>query len=140
MKALVYVNQRELEYKDVKDPVMKENDVLIKIESVGICGSDVHAFLGHDDRRPAPLILGHEAAGKIVEGKNIGKRVTVNPLVSCDNCPFCKRGRNNICPNRQLVSIPPKQGAFAEFLVIPESNTLIVPENIDINQAALTEP
>ena len=140
MKALVYVNERELEYKDVKEPEVKENDILIKIESVGICGSDMHAFLGHDDRRPAPLILGHEAAGKIVSGKNKGKRVTVNPLVSCDNCSACKKGRNNICPNRQLVSIPPRQGAFAEFLVIPESNSLIVPENVDINQAALTEP
>ena len=56
MKALVYVNQRELEYKDVKDPVMKENDVLIKIESVGICGSDVHAFLGHDHSDCASIL------------------------------------------------------------------------------------
>ena len=122
MKALVYVNERELEYKDVQEPSVKENDVLIKIESVGICGSDMHAFLGHDDRRPAPLILGHEAAGLIVKGKNTGKRVTVNPLVSCENCSACKKGRNNICPNRQLVSIPPRQGAFAELITVPNTN------------------
>ena len=140
MKALVYVNERELKYKDVQEPSVKENDVLIKIESVGICGSDMHAFLGHDDRRPAPLILGHEAAGLIVKGKNTGKRVTVNPLVSCGKCSACCKGRDNICPNRQLISIPPRQGAFAEFLVIPESNILIIPEDVDINHAALTEP
>lgn len=140
MKALVYVNERELEYKDVQDPVVNENDVLIKIESVGICGSDMHAFLGHDDRRPAPLILGHEAAGVIVKGKNTGKRVTVNPLVSCGQCLSCKKGRNNICPKRQLISIPPREGAFADLLVVPETNVLEVPDHVDINHAALTEP
>ena len=90
MKALVYVNKKKLEYKEVQDPQLKKNEALIKIESVGICGSDMHAFLGHDDRRPAPLILGHEAAGVIVKGKNTGKRVTVNPLVSCGQCLSCK--------------------------------------------------
>ena len=140
MKALVYVNKKKLEYKEVQDPQLKKNDALIKIESVGICGSDMHAFLGHDERRPAPLILGHEAAGIIVKGQNKGKRVTVNPLVSCDKCLACNKGRNNICPDRQLISIPPRQGAFADFLAIPESNTVIVPENVDINHAALTEP
>ncbi len=140
MKALVYVNEKKLVYKEVQEPEVKENDLLIKIESVGICGSDMHAFLGHDDRRPAPLILGHEAAGIILNGKNAGKRVTVNPLVSCGECLVCKKGRNNICPNRQLISIPPRQGAFADLLAIPKSNTLIVPENVDISHAALTEP
>ena len=140
MKALVYTNKKFLEYKTVQNPRITEDDVLIKIESVGICGSDMHAFLGHDDRRPAPLILGHEAAGVIVEGDSSGKRVTVNPLVSCGECSACKRGRNNICPSRQLISIPPREGAFAEFLVIPKTNVLEVPENVDINHASLTEP
>ena len=137
MKALVYTNKKFLEYKTVQNPRITEDDVLIKIESVGICGSDMHAFLGHDDRRPAPLILGHEAAGVIVEGENSGKRVTVNPLVSCGECSACKRGRNNICPSRQLISIPPREGAFAEFLVIPKTNVLEVPENVDINHATI---
>ena len=140
MKALVYIKEKTLAYQIVEDPAVKEGDSLIKIESVGICGSDMHAFLGHDDRRPAPLILGHEAAGVVLEGKNLGKKVTVNPLVSCGKCSACRKGRNNICPNRQLISIPPREGAFAEFLAIPESNTVIVPENVNINHAALTEP
>jgi L-gulonate 5-dehydrogenase len=140
MKALIYVGEQTLEYKTTVEPVVKEGDALIKVESVGICGSDMHAFLGHDDRRPAPLILGHEAGGTIIEGKNSGKRVTVNPLVACGTCPACKKGRNNICPGRQLISIPPRQGAFAEYLVIPESNILVVPEHVNISHAALTEP
>ena len=140
MKALVYVKEKTLSYQIVKDPVVKEGELLIKVKSVGICGSDMHAFLGHDDRRPAPLILGHEAAGVILEGKNSGKKVTVNPLVSCGTCPACRKNRNNICPNRQLLSIPPREGAFAELLVIPEKNTVIVPETVNINHAALTEP
>ena len=63
MKALVYTGVRSLSYQDSQDPVPAEGEVLIRVESVGLCGSDMHAFLGHDERRPAPLILGHEAAG-----------------------------------------------------------------------------
>ena len=140
MKALVYVGEQALEYRTTEEPIVNKGDALIKVESVGICGSDMHAFLGHDDRRPPPLILGHEAAGLIIEGKNSGKRVTVNPLVPCGTCPACKKGRNNICPSRQLLSIPPRQGAFSEYLVIPESNIFVVPENVNISHAALTEP
>ena len=72
MKALVYVGEQTLEYTTTEEPIVNKGDALIKVECVGICGSDMHAFLGHDDRRPAPLILGHEAAGLIMEGKNSG--------------------------------------------------------------------
>jgi threonine dehydrogenase-like Zn-dependent dehydrogenase len=140
MKALVYTKEKTLVYQDVEDPKVSEEDVLVKIESVGICGSDMHAYLGHDERRPAPLILGHEAAGFIVEGKKQGRRVTVNPLVSCGNCYHCLHGRNNICSQRQLISMPPREGAFAEFLSIPYKNVLLVPDKVDISHAALTEP
>ncbi len=140
MKALVYVGEKSLEYKMVPDPKLHDDDVLIKVESVGICGSDMHAFLGHDERRPAPLILGHEAAGLIVEGKNSGMKATINPLVSCGICSACIKGRNNICPERQLISMPPREGAFAEYLAIPHGNIIIIPNNVEINHAALTEP
>ena len=80
MKALVYDGVETLNYRDMPDPVAGSDTHLIKIEAVGICGSDMHAYLGHDARRPAPLILGHEAAGTIVGGAQNGRRVTVNPL------------------------------------------------------------
>ena len=67
MKALVYTGPEQLDYQDFPNPVPSEGEVLVRVESVGICGSDMHAFLGHDDRRPAPLILGHEVAGTIVD-------------------------------------------------------------------------
>ena len=118
MKALVYNGPKLLSYRHVKDPRPSQENVLIKIEAVGICGSDMHAYLGHDERRPAPLILGHEAAGIICGGARDGERVTVNPLVSCGNCSACRTGRENICPDRQIISMPPREGAFAQYVTM----------------------
>ncbi len=140
MKALVYTDRKQLKYKQAPEPKVENGEILIKVEAVGICGSDIHAYLGHDERRPAPLILGHEVAGLIVEGKNSGRRVTVNPLISCGICSFCVKGRNNICPKRQLISMPPRDGGFADYLTIPEKNTILLPQNIDVRHAALIEP
>ena len=140
MKALVYTDRKQLKYKQAPEPKVENGEILIKVEAVGICGSDIHAYLGHDERRPAPLILGHEVAGLIVEGKNSGQRVTVNPLISCGICSFCVKGRNNICPERQLISMPPRDGGFADYLTIPEKNTILLPQNIDVRHAALIEP
>lgn len=140
MKALVYTGEKKLEYRDAPNPEGRANEVLIKVESVGLCGSDMHAFLGHDERRPAPLILGHEAAGTIMSGPNTGKRVTVNPLVACGTCENCKTGRENICQNRQIISMPPREGAFAEFITMPMQNLVVVPDNISLDKAALCEP
>jgi L-iditol 2-dehydrogenase len=100
----------------------------------------MHAFLGHDERRPAPLILGHEAAGVIVRGSGRGRRVTINPLVTCMACDACLSGRTNLCPQRQIISMPPRQGAFAEQVAIPASNVLDVPESLSLEAAALCEP
>ncbi len=138
MKALVYTGPQSLEYRAVEDPV--ENDCLISVEAVGICGSDMHAYLGHDERRPAPLILGHEAAGTVISGAMEGKRVTVNPLVPCGSCQACREGRENICSTRQLISMPPREGAFAERVSMPVANLVEVPDGYPIDKAALAEP
>ena len=140
MKALIYTGPEALEVRDVAMPVAGPGEQLIRVDAVGICGSDMHAYLGHDDRRPAPLILGHEAAGVIVGGLRDGERVTVNPLVSCMTCAPCKAGRENLCATRQIISMPPREGAFAEWLVMPEANLVTVPEHITLAQAALAEP
>ena len=68
----------------------------------------MHAFLGHDPRRPAPLILGHEATGVIASGPKAGRRVTINPLMACGTCEFCESGRENLCQQRQIISMPPR--------------------------------
>jgi threonine dehydrogenase-like Zn-dependent dehydrogenase len=114
MKALVYTAPESLVPRRT-GPELPSGECLVRVEAVGICGSDMHAYLGHDERRPAPLILGHEAAGVVVDGPLQGKRVTVNPLATCGKCRACKTGRNNLCANRQILSMVPRQGAFAEL-------------------------
>lgn len=140
MKALVYDGVEEMGFRDVPDAEPRAGEHLIRVEAVGICGSDMHAYLGHDARRPAPLILGHEAAGVILGGAHDGMRVTVNPLVSCGTCQACKAGRENLCPNRQIISMPPREGAFAQYVAMPEGNLVEVPADIPLNKAALAEP
>ena len=100
----------------------------------------MHAYHGHDERRPAPLVLGHEAAGRIVGGPRAGEPVTINPLVSCGYCEFCASGRAHLCRTRQIISMPPRPGAFAERVRIPEGNAIAVPEDCDMAVAALAEP
>ena len=140
MKALVYTGPETLDYRDVDAPRAEAGENLIKVESVGICGSDMHAYLGHDERRPAPLILGHEAAGTVTDGPLSGKRVTVNPLVTCGTCEACVEGRNNLCPTRQIISMPPREGGFAEQLRMPSSNLVELPGGFSFDKAALAEP
>ena len=140
MKALVYVGEEKLDFCEVADPTVNSKEQLINVDSAGICGSDMHAYLGHDARRPAPLILGHEASGIISGGDRDGERVTINPLVTCMNCQACKAGRENICPKRQIISMAPREGTFAEMVTVPETNLVKVPSNISLDKAALTEP
>ncbi len=140
MKALVYTAPEALEYREVPDPAKRPDHHLIRVDSVGICGSDMHAYLGHDDRRPAPLILGHEGAGTVVGGPLDGKRVTINPLVTCGTCRYCQAGRENLCTTRQIISMPPREGAFAQYVAMPERNLVDVPDGFSLEHAALAEP
>jgi threonine dehydrogenase-like Zn-dependent dehydrogenase len=140
MKALTYTDVETLEYRDVPHPVPTDGEDLIRILASGICGSDMHAYLGHDARRPAPLVLGHEASGLVVGGLDDGRRVTINPLVSCGTCKACISGRTNLCGSRQIISMPPRAGAFAEYVAMPRENLVTVPEGIPLEHAALAEP
>ncbi len=139
MKALVYTGPDTLDYRDVPDPE-PGGEALIEIAHVGICGSDMHAYAGHDERRPAPLILGHEAAGRVIAGPGEGARVTINPLVTCGACEACRAGRDNLCPERQIISMPPREGAFAERLAMPAQNLVVIPDGFPTEKAALAEP
>ncbi|MGI9515258.1 MAG: zinc-dependent alcohol dehydrogenase [Anderseniella sp.] len=140
MKALVYTGSKTMEFRTVDDPAPAPGDALINIRASGICGSDMHAWAGHDERRPAPLVLGHEAAGEIVGFGGAVRRVTVNPLVSCGDCEACATGRDNLCSRRQIISMPPREGAFAELLAMPEGNLVTVPDHVALESAALCEP
>lgn len=140
MKALIYDGPERLALREAPVPQPAEDEELVRVEAVGICGSDMHAYLGHDDRRPAPLILGHEAAGVIVGSAREGERVTINPLVTCGTCPACRAGRENLCASRQIISMPPREGAFAQYVAVPVRNLVTVPDNVPLTLAALTEP
>jgi len=140
MKALVYTGPHSLEFRDEPEPVPANDEALVKVSAVGICGSDMHAYHGDDSRRPAPLVLGHEAAGHVISGPNAGMRAAVNPLVTCGTCESCTGGRAHLCSSRQLISMPPRPGAFAEIVRIPERNIFPIPDGFDIAKAALAEP
>lgn len=140
MKALMYTGPNSLRIENVEQPSPAENEVLVRVEAVGICGSDMHAYHGHDERRPPPLILGHEAAGHVATGPRRGERVTIDPLVTCRECIFCLDGQSNLCRQRQIISMPARPGAFAEFVRIPEHNIVAIPPGLASEKAALTEP
>ena len=139
MKALVYTANQEMTYREEAEPHVEDGDALVAVESVGICGSDMHAYLGHDERRVPPLILGHEAVGTVLEGASKGQRVVLNPLITCGECPECLSGRQNLCARRDLIGMY-RAGAFAEQIAIPERNLIPVPAGMDSAKAALTEP
>ena len=139
MKALVYTGVQETEYRDEAAPEPQAGDALVRVDAVGICGSDMHAWHGHDPRRVPPLILGHEACGTVIEGTEPGSRVVVNPLINCGVCEYCMTGRTNLCPSRELIGMR-LAGAFAEQVTIPERNLIPVPKGMDPAKAALTEP
>ena len=139
MKALVYTANNEVTYRDEPEPALGAGSVVLQIDAVGICGSDMHAYHGHDPRRVPPMILGHEFSGTIVDGTGRGRRVTGNPIVACGVCDYCHEGRNNLCSNRTMIGMQ-LPGAFAERMAIPASALVDIPQGMDAGTAALTEP
>ena len=139
MKALVYTNPNEMQLLDRPYPLPADGEVVLRIDAVGICGSDMHAFHGHDPRRLPGLVLGHEFAGTIADGPQAGRRVTGNPLIACGTCDYCVQGRDNLCRERTMVGMT-RPGAFAEFMSIPARCLIDLPEGLDPLRAALTEP
>src|SRR5579862_9941529 len=109
MRGLLLKQYMELEVADLPTPEIGANDVLIRVQACGICGSDVHGLDGSTGRRIPPLVMGHEAAGEIVSaGRNsgtwkTGDRVTFDSTISCGECAFCRRGAINLCDRRQVL-------------------------------------
>lgn len=139
MKALVYTAPNEVTYRDEPEPQFGEGDVMIAVDAVGICGSDMHAYHGHDPRRNPPLILGHELVGRIVQGPGAGRRATVNPLITCGHCEYCVQGRDNLCANRTMIGMT-RAGGFAERVATAARSVIDIPQDMDTRAAALTEP
>ena len=139
MKALVYTAPNEVTYRDEPEPAFGDGDVMIEVDAVGICGSDLHAYHGHDPRRNPPLILGHELVGRIVKGPGAGRRATVNPLITCGHCEYCVQGRDNLCSNRTMIGMT-RAGGFAERVATAARSVIDIPQDMDSRAAAVTEP
>lgn len=143
MKALVYTQPLEVQLLDRPAPELVDGEVVLRIDAVGICGSDMHAFHGHDPRRKPGLVLGHEFCGTVVKSADAsfqeGLRVTGNPLITCGTCDYCVQGRNNLCSNRTMVGMS-RPGAFAQYMSIPTSSLIDIPQDMPALHAALTEP
>jgi alcohol dehydrogenase len=143
MRALVYTQPNEVQLQQRPMPQAAAGEVVLQIEAVGICGSDMHAWHGHDPRRKLGLVLGHEFVGRIAEsaapGFAVGTRFTGNPLITCGVCEYCAQGRNNLCADRTMVGMT-RPGAFAEFMSIPAASLIALPQELPYRSAALTEP
>ena len=143
MKALVYTGVEELTYRDEKDPTEVSGESILKVHASGICGSDMHAYHGKDERRIPPLILGHEVSGKIQNGKFKDKNVVLNPLITCGKCEYCMNGREHLCPSRVLLGMNrpyERSGVFAEYVSTPNQNIYEIPDRLDLSEATIAEP
>ena len=139
MKALVYTGTMEAEIRDVAEPEPGSGQVLVDLEYCGLCGSDMHAWHGHDERRVPPLVLGHEAVGTVLTGDMAGRRVAVNPLMTCGDCRPCHRGNEHLCAERELIGMK-VPGAFAERLAVDAVNLYPIGDGLGFEMAALAEP
>ena len=146
MKALMYNNPHDLSVVDIAEPNPSSKQVKIKLKYVGICGSDIHGYTGESGRRIPPMIMGHELSGKVVSVGNevtrfkIGDRVTVQPIMYCGKCEFCKQDLINICANRRGLGTMNINGAFAEYLCIEEKFVFSLTDNISDEAAAMMDP
>ena len=145
MKALVWVASSKIGLQETEKPVPQEDEVLIRVRAAGICGSEVEGFLGKSDKRVPPLIMGHEFAGDIENsgaGEDDplnGKRVVVEPYLSCGECEECLQGRDNLCPSRKLIGVH-RPGGFAEYVAVPRKAVYVLPESLDYVGATIVEP
>lgn len=150
MKALVLTDYKKFSYIDVEDSLPQSNEVLIKIQACGICGSDVHGYDGSSGRRIPPIIMGHEASGQIaslgseVESWKVGDRVTFDSTIYCGDCEFCQKGQINLCNNRRVLGVScaeyKQNGAFADYVVVPQHILYKIPDEVSFEQACLVEP
>jgi L-iditol 2-dehydrogenase len=143
MKAAVLESQGVMSYKEVPTPMPSAGEVRTQVKAVSICGSDIKRYLsGH---RMYPIILGHEYGGVVdlvgenVDKQLIGKHVSIIPLIPCFECDQCHRGLYSACQNYSFIGSR-QSGGFAEYLVVPECNVLVVPDELPFEHVALIEP
>ena len=150
MKALVLEAYNNPVIKDLPIPEYGDDEVLIRLHACAICGSDLHGYTGRSDRRRPPVIMGHEAAGEIVEcgkavtGYKSGDRVVFNSSLFCGKCWYCTHGRQNLCTSARVYGVHcadyKLDGAMAEYIAVPERILYHMPDELSYSKAALVEP
>jgi L-iditol 2-dehydrogenase len=151
VKALVLEEYGNFAYREVPAPSLRApDDVIVRVRAASICGSDVHGMDGSTGRRRPPVIMGHEASGEIVEigpevrRFEVGSRVTFDSTEYCGSCWHCRRGEPNLCDDRRVLGVScaeyRRDGAFAEYLALPERILYALPEGLDYVRASLAEP
>lgn len=152
MRALIVTGPRQAHVQDVPDPVAAPGQLLVDVERVGICGTDVELYTGEmayidQGFTNFPLRLGHEWTGRVVAAGSpedeswIGKRVTGDTMLGCGHCEYCHSGHHHVCPNRFEVGVRDGwDGALAERMLVPTKFAYEIPENVSLTSAALVEP
>jgi L-iditol 2-dehydrogenase len=147
MRAALLEAEKRLVLTETPIPTIQSADqVLIRVKTVGVCGSEVHAFHGTHPYRVAPVILGHEMAGDIVAiGEavtrfKVSDRVVVDPQWTCGECAYCRAGDINLCPSKKVLGTPAWPGAFGEYIVAPEKPVFHLPDSLSYTQGSLIEP
>ena len=149
MKVAIMTDVAKVELTEREIPKPAANEVLVRVEYVGVCGSDIHYYenggIGPNIVKP-PFVLGHEAGGTVVEvGTSVthlkpGDRVALEPGKTCGHCEFCKTGRYNLCPEVIFFATPPVDGVFQEYVAHEADLCFKIPDNMDTMEAALIEP
>lgn len=145
MKALVYEGAWQMPQREIEMPEPGPQDVIVAVQAVGICGSDVHGYMGVTGRRKPPIVMGHEfsgivsSAGSAVREYKVGDRVVAEPLLTCGECENCRAGRPNICLRRGGLGMN-LNGAYADAVRVPEKMLHRLPEDMTWEQGALVEP
>ena len=146
MKAVVYEGTEKLSYKEVEILPVKGHEVRIRVKACGICGSDVHGYLGVTGRRIPPMIMGHEFCGEVVEmgadvkNLSLGARVAVYPVDFCGKCEMCQRGDVHLCLHKRAFGVLDVDGAFAEYINVPAKCCFLIADEVPFAVASLMEP
>lgn len=145
MKAVVYEGPERLAIREVPVPAPQEGEVRLRVRACGICGSDVHGYLGKTGRRLPPMIMGHEFCGEVEECSKSsplkkGDRVAVYPVDFCGTCEMCRRGDVHLCLNKRAFGVMDIDGAFSEYISVPEKCCFLVKDEISDSMASLMEP
>lgn len=147
MKAAVLQGKKQLEVMEWEYPSLSAKEVIVKVKSCGICGTDQHIYHGHPGSAEVqhPIVLGHELAGEIVEvgaevsSFAVGDRVSIDPNIYCGTCEYCRSNRAHLCNHLQAVGVT-RDGGMGEYCVVPEANCYIIPDQMSFEEAALVEP